>query len=147
MSKLAALRALAPLDLLRLTEAAAATLAMEIGLGLLPPRWCFALVRARGRLARRRGDAARLAALARIADRHLPGRAGCLRRALVLAWLLGRRGFRTRIWIGVARDQETLLAHAWIETDHGVFFRAADLPAAAWHPITSFPLCAGQSPG
>ena len=75
------------------------------------------------------------------------GRSGCLRRALVLAWLLGRRGFRARVWIGVARDEETLLAHAWIETDHGVFFRAAGLPAAAWHPITSFPLCAGQSPG
>lgn len=139
MRRLAALRALPRRDRLRLAEAAVATLALDVCLRLFPPRRCFALVSARGpgrpdpRL-----DPERLAALAEIADRHLPGRAGCLRRALVLAWMLGRRGVATRIWIEVARDGRLLRAHAWLETAAGNF-GAVEGAGFAWIPLAALP--------
>jgi hypothetical protein len=44
-----------------------------------------------------------------------PVRAGCLRRALVAWWLLRREGIEVAIRIGVQRERDRLLAHAWIE--------------------------------
>lgn len=39
----------------------------------------------------------------------------CLRQALVAGWILRRH--RPRLRLGVARDDEQVLAHAWIEVD------------------------------
>jgi hypothetical protein len=39
----------------------------------------------------------------------------CLERSLCLRQLLGRRGLETRLRIGVAREEDRLLAHAWVE--------------------------------
>lgn len=41
----------------------------------------------------------------------------CLRKALVLQWLLGRRGVETHLRFGVNRDEGDLNAHAWLERD------------------------------
>ncbi len=43
----------------------------------------------------------------------------CLRRALCLRWLLGRRGIPSRLRIGVQRDGGPLEAHAWLEDPAG----------------------------
>ena len=61
-------------------------------------------------------DAARrLARLVGIAALHGPYRATCLRQALALWWLLGRRGICAEVRIGVRKDGSELQAHAWVE--------------------------------
>jgi hypothetical protein len=54
------------------------------------------------------------AAVARAARHHLYPMT-CLRRSLVLKWLLSRRGIQTELRIGVRREAENLDAHAWLE--------------------------------
>ncbi len=39
----------------------------------------------------------------------------CLPKALCLRWLLGRHGMASELRIGVARQEEGLAAHAWVE--------------------------------
>ncbi len=143
MGRFARLCRLPTVDVLRLVEAGAATLAAEIGLRLLPPKTCLALARRSASTARPSApvDTARLARLVEIADGHLPGRSTCLRRALALSWVLGRRGVRTTVNIGVARQGGDLLAHAWLETDSGQRFGATDEPT-----YSRLPLSRGASP-
>jgi hypothetical protein len=56
-----------------------------------------------------------LARLVELADRHGLFRPSCLRQALVVAWLLGRRGAATSLRIGVTKEDGQLQAHAWLE--------------------------------
>jgi hypothetical protein len=60
-------------------------------------------------------SAARLAWLVEVAGRYTPVTVTCLKKALVLSWLLGRRGIAARLRIGVARQHGALAAHAWLE--------------------------------
>jgi len=39
----------------------------------------------------------------------------CLQQALVLQWLLSRRGIQTELKIGVRKEKDQLCAHAWLE--------------------------------
>lgn len=39
----------------------------------------------------------------------------CLPKALALRWLLGRHGIESTLRIGVARQEDGLAAHAWVE--------------------------------
>lgn len=39
----------------------------------------------------------------------------CLRRSLVLHWLLSRQGVFAELFFGVRREQDKLQAHAWLE--------------------------------
>ncbi len=64
----------------------------------------------------------RLAWLVEVAGRYNPVAATCLKQALVLSWLLGRRGLAVTLHIGVARNAETLAAHAWLENNGHVIF-------------------------
>ena len=50
-----------------------------------------------------------------IAAARGPVRATCLRRSVLLWWLLKRDGIETVLRVGVSRDSATLHAHAWIE--------------------------------
>ena len=50
-----------------------------------------------------------------IAARYGPYRASCLRQALVLWFLLGRRGIPARLRIGATTGKDGFNAHAWIE--------------------------------
>ncbi len=59
----------------------------------------------------------RLAWLVEVAGRYTPVTATCLKKALVLSWLLGRRGTQTEVRIGVAREEGRLKAHAWLDYD------------------------------
>lgn len=56
----------------------------------------------------------RVAWAVEVADRSLPS-SSCLRRAVVLAHMLQRRGFACRLRFGVARRRDELIAHAWVE--------------------------------
>lgn len=72
----------------------------------------------------------REARLVRCVDRGLrvlgPGQ--CLRRALLLGWLLGRRDAEIRI--GVRREASNVRAHAWLEVDGLAFAEPAETLAA-----------------
>ncbi len=57
----------------------------------------------------------RLAWLVEVAGRYTSVTATCLKKALVLSWLLGRRGTKTELRIGVAREEGRLKAHAWLD--------------------------------
>lgn len=60
---------------------------------------------------------ARMAWLVEVAARYAPVNVTCLKKALVLSWLLGRRGIATRLRIGVVREEAGLKAHAWLERE------------------------------
>lgn len=57
----------------------------------------------------------RLSWVVEVAGRYAPLRATCLKSALVLSWLLRKRGVATILRIGVARRAGILDAHAWLE--------------------------------
>ena len=68
-------------------------------------------------------------AVERAADQF--GRATCLARALAAGWLLRRRGFSSRISIGVDACQpgnsSSLVAHAWLEMGGEVLVGGPDI--------------------
>lgn len=99
----------------------------------------FGVVRTRRWLERVSGNAAprqagvdelqaaeRLAQLANIAGRRGAISATCLRQALVVYWLLRRRGFAPEFMIGVRKLDATLDAHAWVRLQ-GVALGQSDL--------------------
>ena len=69
----------------------------------------------------------RLAWLVEVAGRYTPVTATCLKKALVLSWLLGRRGTQTEVRIGVARHDGRLKAHAWLNYDGQVILGHQEL--------------------
>jgi hypothetical protein len=46
-----------------------------------------------------------------------PIRATCLRRSLLVWWVLRRRGLSTALRVGVSREGGAFRAHAWVELD------------------------------
>ncbi len=57
-----------------------------------------------------------LARVVSIAGRRSPWRCSCLRQALLLEWLLARRGVASSLRIGVRRNPaDGFGAHAWVE--------------------------------
>lgn len=58
-----------------------------------------------------------IGALVAIAGNHQPFPSTCLTRSLLLVWLLGRRGMRADLRIGVRMLDGRLDAHAWVECD------------------------------
>lgn len=72
----------------------------------------------RGRFATAEAESARAVSVARIvaiAAGRGPVRTTCLRRSLLLWWLLRHDGIETVIRVGVRRDDGSLHAHAWVE--------------------------------
>lgn len=59
----------------------------------------------------------RIARLVAMAACRGPYRATCLRQSLALWWLLRRRGIPAELRIGVRKDGDALLAHAWVEQE------------------------------
>lgn len=114
---------LSPSDWHFLGQAWLLFLFVEIGLHLLPFKSLLKLYRA-GRLKKRPSSSRthtvsvpRLAWLVNIAGRYHLVRGTCLKQALVLSWLLERRGLSTLLRIGVSRHAGALKAHAWLEQD------------------------------
>lgn len=95
-------------------------LLVELALRILPFTYLLALSKQGS--PKPRGDptvepvlsVSRLAWLVEVAGRYTPIRATCLKKALVLSWLLGRREIPTELRIGVARCEGSLKAHAWL---------------------------------
>lgn len=95
-------------------------LAVDLGLRALPFPWIQRLVMMGRRDAGDRQAAGtpatiqRLRRLVGVAGRNHVCRVRCLHRALVLQWLLGRRGIATHLQIGVRKEADELSAHAWL---------------------------------
>jgi hypothetical protein len=51
------------------------------------------------------------------AGRLMFGQSGCLRRALAVCWHCRRRAIPAELRIGVARGEDGIEAHAWVELD------------------------------
>lgn len=121
--RLAKLRALSWAEWRLLLAAALLFSLTGIGLRLLgfqrSQRWLGRWVRRRAHqeplTQTERGEAARVARIVAIAARHGPVPASCLRQALVLWLLLGRRGIPGRLRIGATREETGFAAHAWVE--------------------------------
>lgn len=98
-------------------------LAVDLGLRLLPFRrvqeWMAHGSKQAGQpeMGEEWATVQRLHGLAGMAARYHLYPMSCLRRALVLQWLLGRQGICTDLRIGVRREAAGLCAHAWLE--HG----------------------------
>lgn len=114
---------LAPRERVILGQAWGLFLLVELALRILPFKYFLALSH---RMRPQRLDAptcglpssvSRLVWLVEVAGRYAPVNATCLKKALVLSWLLGRRGIRTELRIGVARDNGRITSHAWLVYD------------------------------
>lgn len=110
-----------------LVQAWALLLLMEPALRVLPFQQLRALCNQAGRKKPGTSSApvpsvSRLAWLVEVAGRLTPGTATCLKKALVLSWLLGRHGIASTLQIGVARHGDALTAHAWLEQQGQVIF-------------------------
>lgn len=55
------------------------------------------------------------ARMVRTAARYYVPWANCLKKSLVLWWLLRRQGIASNLQIGVRREQGNFVAHAWVE--------------------------------
>ena len=76
--------------------------------------------------------------LLEVADRNVPGGPSCLRRVVVLKWILKWLGQPSALKLGVRRTDNLFLAHAWLEvnnqtleTNHGepIFETLLSLPS------------------
>ncbi|MBI5411263.1 MAG: lasso peptide biosynthesis B2 protein [Nitrospirae bacterium] len=116
------LRRLSPPEAMILAQAWVLLILAELGLRLLPFHSLLSLRRGFQRASQ---DSlpppplfiARLAWLVEVAGRYSVIKATCLKQALVLSWLLERRGLSTLLRIGVSRRAGALKAHAWLELD------------------------------
>jgi hypothetical protein len=123
MHELAKLRALTPAERRLLLVSCGAAPIVAGGLAVFGFRRVHAVMarwprprNARFRTAEDAWDRARGAArVVNIAARRGPVRATCLRRSLLLWWLLRWDGIETVLRVGVHRDGGSLNAHAWVE--------------------------------
>ena len=117
------LLALTPRNRLVLCQAAALLPMAWMALRLRPLPALTAAVRRRALRAQGRPDQRPLspddadawARLVTVADRHGPLPPSCLRKSLVLAWLLAARGIDATVKLGVTTERGALAAHAWLE--------------------------------
>jgi hypothetical protein len=110
------LRRLRPPDLWAFARAWIVLLVADAGLRLLPyPRLERLLAAPRRERTADEEAIPRLAWATAAAARHHLYTMRCLPRALCLRWLLGRCGIDADLRIGVARQEEGLDAHAWVE--------------------------------
>jgi len=118
---------LPPRERIVFVQAWALFLLMELALRALPFQQLRALCDNAGRKGPEKSmetvpSVSRLAWLVEVAGRYTPVTATCLKKALVLSWLLGRRGIASTLQIGVARHGGALTAHAWLEQQGRVIF-------------------------
>ena len=117
---------LSPSEWVILAQAWGFVLLVDLALRILPFKRLPALFQRRSLKTRAHGASAqpsvvpRLVRLVEVAGRYAPVEATCLKKALVLSWLLGRRGIATALRIGVARREGELMAHAWLEPERQV---------------------------
>ena len=78
-----------------------------------------------------------------VASRFVP-RATCLAQGLAAQLLLSRQGYRARLYIGVAKDEnERLEAHAWLEAQGRIVVGGKSVDLSRFAPLP--PLDIGKS--
>ena len=109
-----------------LAEAWVLLIAMDLALRLIPFRALLATltgqIKPRQEQSQVSPSLPRLIWLVETAGRIVPVSITCLKQAMVLSWLLKRRGIATTIQIGVISQEGTLKAHAWLEQRGTVIF-------------------------
>lgn len=114
---------------LRLVAGLSVIHALLATLGYVRTRACLLrhVGRVEGRLANTSDlhSAQRLAALAAIAGRRGLLSATCLRQALLVDWLLHRRGLNPILQLGVRKRDDKFDAHAWVELEGVALGQAA----------------------
>lgn len=129
----ARVRGIAPGEWRILASAWAALLLVDLGLRRrgFPRVRQWAMFRVRpghpGAAAGSLAELERLHQLVAIAARHHLYPMLCLRRALVLQWLLAARGLASEVRLGVARGEAGLDAHAWVEWNGQILGEAAEV--------------------
>lgn len=113
-------RDLTPADYWKLAQCWTLLLSTDLALRVVPFQRLERLARSGTRPGKRSAEAAtaevrRLNRLVRIAARRHLYPMTCLRRSLVLQWLLGRAGISVELKLGVRREGAGIAAHAWIE--------------------------------
>src|SRR5687767_6256524 len=99
--------------------------AIRIALWLLPFRFVLAMVE------RRRSPRTPNVAMERVlravhaVARRVP-HATCLTRALAAMVMLARHGYPSTLRLGVAKEEDRIAAHAWLESDGVTIFGNAD---------------------
>ncbi len=108
-------------DLLLVFKSWFALLAVHLLVSLTPFKWWRKyLLRATKHSPTQDGaptarSALHIARLFRIATRNHVWSPNCLRRSLALYYILSRSGLRAKLRLGVKRENNELLGHAWIE--------------------------------
>lgn len=105
---------------------------LRLGLWLLPFQTLRRLVSTFTASSRRVRDAERLSRerivwAVETAARYVSPTATCLTQALAAQALLARRGYPAVLHIGVARDNNELQAHAWVESEGEVVIGGFEL--------------------
>ena len=134
-------------DWLLILQSASLFPVVEFGLRFAPFRTVPTHVRPQRQSGRKARDPMsaipeRAAYCVEVASRFYPFRPTCLKKALVLCWLLRRKGFDVQVQIGAARDRGRLDAHAWVEHQGRIILGA---PAPGRYATLCAPSSAGMS--
>ena len=62
-------------------------------------------------------NAGQVARMVTVAANYGPYRANCMKKSMLIWWLLKRRAIHTEIRIGICKHPSELQAHAWVEFD------------------------------
>ena len=139
MTRWGKLRHLSLRELGLLIIASGLVMLSELAIRTLPAKHLLRLLQRIPALPQRRQPARpdHLARFVTIADRYVPGSASCLRRTAALRGLFALHGIGAELFIGVRRDQDSLHAHAWLETSDGNTYGLSHEPA--YIPLTRRP--------
>jgi hypothetical protein len=91
-------------------------------------------------------QARKVAHLVNVTAYHMPVRANCLQRSMVLWWMLRREGIMSKVRFGARKESTGLAAHAWVELNETVLNDSDDI-AQKYIPLTSTALMNIQAKG
>ncbi len=116
---------------------------VKLGLGRIPFATLRRLVtgggRSRARLAGDRAIPDQVAWAVTAVSRYLPGPTTCLSRALTVQGMLARRGYPSRLHVGVIRGtQGQVEAHAWVECEGRILIGGTPSEIGQFTPLAVF---------
>jgi hypothetical protein len=136
MSNVGRFLSLTPAEQRRLAQAFLIVAGVRIGLSLVPfPRFQALLARLRAQANVKSGagpTTEQLARDVRVVSSYVP-RATCLTQALAGQVLLQHFGHRAIVHVGVTKEEGTIQAHAWLESDGKVVIGESEV---AYVPLT-----------
>jgi hypothetical protein len=96
-----------------------------------------------GRASGHRTDAERIAAMVERGARITFWRSMCLEKALAGRWMLRRRGIESTMYVGMARQGQTFVAHAWLVGEGRTLIGAGN---TVYAPLAAFRNRQAQAP-